>query len=481
MIAKELRALAPTWVAIVAAMVAAGYGPSAVRGFGSAFYFLGAVALGAQAIGHEYSHRTLSLLLAQPIGRGRILLVKLAVLAVVLAALVGVSTLGLSSFRLERQQFVGVIIMPVALGLFVAPWLTMAARSPLAGTVFPVALVGIAMVSANSLGVRIYGYTREVDAFRVAFMWWTIGGLCVVGAAMTWWTFLGLQAIDGPAGAFDGRARPQAAAATTGLTKRSATWLLVQKELRLQQLPMFFALLYVAGYVLGLSWIGGSNAFADLLSVATLLHAGLLAVLIGGLASAEERHMGTLEWQVLLPMAAWRQWAVKAGTATALALLLGLALPLLLVSLLPPEDPMWVKRAGPFYRVSTFGSIAALTIGALYVSSLCRNGLTALVCILPAIVGWAILVQTVIAPMERAIYNAVGRPARAWMHVPWVTQEYAMAMVLAVTATLALVLGLRNHASAERGAVRAVPQVALLVVCATGGFAVVLFAGALLR
>ena len=39
----------------------------------------------------------------------------------------------------------------------------------------------------------------------------------------------------------------------------------------------------------------------------------MLALLIGSLASAEERQLGTLEWQGLLPMASWKQWAAKVG------------------------------------------------------------------------------------------------------------------------------------------------------------------------
>src|SRR5687767_6011691 len=108
MIWKEFCALAPTWLAIAVAIVAAVYGPAAVTGRGSTFYSIGAITLGAQALGHEYSHRTLSLLLAQPVARERILLVKLGVLAVFLAALVALAAIGLSFFRLKQSQFAAV-------------------------------------------------------------------------------------------------------------------------------------------------------------------------------------------------------------------------------------------------------------------------------------------------------------------------------------------------------------------------------------
>ena len=57
-----------------------------------AFAF-GSVALGAQSFGHEYSHRTLGLLLSQPIDRRRLFLYKLAVLFVMLLTLTAVTLL----------------------------------------------------------------------------------------------------------------------------------------------------------------------------------------------------------------------------------------------------------------------------------------------------------------------------------------------------------------------------------------------------
>ena len=54
-------------------------------------------------------------------------------------------------------------------------------------------------------------------------------------------------------------------------------------------------------------------------------------MLIGSSASAGERQMGTLEWQVLLPIAVWKQWAVKVGVVLGLAVVLALGLPMMLL------------------------------------------------------------------------------------------------------------------------------------------------------
>ena len=65
----------------------------------------------------------------------------------------------------------------------------------------------------------------------------------------------------------------------------------------------------------------------DVFGGLTVLYSSVLALLIGSIASAEERQLGTQEWQQLLPMASWKQWALKVGTAIGLSLLLGVALP----------------------------------------------------------------------------------------------------------------------------------------------------------
>src|SRR5204862_543656 len=81
---------------------------------------------------------------------------------------------------------------------------------------------------------------------------------------------------------------------------------LLKKELRLQQMALL-----VAGMFL-LVWISlwevhrlqpeFSSAFID---VGTLLYVGLLSLVIGSVASAEERQLGTAEWPVLMPEAGW--------------------------------------------------------------------------------------------------------------------------------------------------------------------------------
>ncbi|HTL02779.1 MAG TPA: hypothetical protein VL243_11150, partial [Vicinamibacterales bacterium] len=77
-VGKEVRALLPSWLACLALFVAATVvDQSWSRQLSVLVYFLGPVALGAFSLGHEYSGRTLSLLLSQPKRRENLILLKL--------------------------------------------------------------------------------------------------------------------------------------------------------------------------------------------------------------------------------------------------------------------------------------------------------------------------------------------------------------------------------------------------------------------
>ena len=66
---KELRALLPTFLFTTGAVIAGGMMDMKLAALVLAVFCWGVVSLGAHSIGHEYSYRTLALLLAQPRGR----------------------------------------------------------------------------------------------------------------------------------------------------------------------------------------------------------------------------------------------------------------------------------------------------------------------------------------------------------------------------------------------------------------------------
>jgi len=87
-IEKEFRALLPLWAVCVVGLLATALDlPLPIRSGAAAIYILSCATLGAYAFGHEYVHGTMPMLLAQPIARSRIYLIKLGVLALMMAAL----------------------------------------------------------------------------------------------------------------------------------------------------------------------------------------------------------------------------------------------------------------------------------------------------------------------------------------------------------------------------------------------------------
>lgn len=434
LVTKEIRALLPAWFAsmcVIGAAVLIGH-----RGhvWGLLAYGFGSVMLGAQSVGHEYTHRTLTLLLSQPSSRRRLLLMKLGVLTAMLLTLAVVAWLTL--LRPGELQYVFASIL---CGLFLAPLLTMLCRNPLAGVVF----TGAAPLWMSALS--------EVVSARV--LWGVTLGVSVAAAVASWRLFMRLEAIEGR----DPDVRlPQVlrrwttaivAASADQARTRHPVWLLVKKELHLQQMTFAVAGVWVV------IWIAIS-AFTQIvpwfvgipLPVVSIVYGGLLALLIGSLASAEERQFGTLEWQVLLPMAAWKQWAVKVGTTLGLAGLLSFGFPVVLAT----------GHVG--VNAWHAGGIIILTTGSLYVSSLCGSGPLALM------VSGMLVLSLLLSASSAAVFwslraspfalAAVFRSLGALSFIP-----------LAGVVALMLWFALENHRSAGQGAARVSRQVMWIAGC----------------
>ena len=481
---KESRALSLAWLACLVAMIASAVtGNRQLRALGIPAYFFGTAALGALSIGHEYSHRTLALLLSQPARRERLLLVKLGVLAGMLLTLCAAAYNSPVIRRVSPQgvasgYLLATVWLPVLCGLFLAPWLTMICRSPIAGTVFTVTIPGILAVVGELIGVATYGITPEADHFRFAIIWRGTLGLCAIGAVMSWRMFMRLEAIDSSP---DVRL-PQwlrwttTSAGARPFTKRQPLWLLVKKELRLQQLAIVVAGLYILGWLTVVSLgLLVSEKETDAFNALMFLYGLLISLLIGSLASAEERQLGTLEWQMILPVATWKQWAVKSGVALSLAMLLAFALPALLVSINPTN--MGIHRDSDFLRLYIAVPILLFTAGSLYVSSLCSSGLKALLMSLPAALGVVLFVNVIVEPLGSAVFTRVSQLsreiARPRVAVSQFDPGFMSLLLAAVLLAMLLRFAMTNHRSAERAASRVWEQGIWMGGCVMVGMTVI--------
>jgi hypothetical protein len=470
-IAKEIRALLPVWAAAVAALIASALVRDLYR-FGIPAYFVAAATLGAMSVGHEYSHRTLSLMLTLPVSRRRVLLTKLLVLAAFLLLFAALAAWFLPQWGEASLFRTTVVWLPFFAALFVAPYLTIITRSPVGGAVFTIGLAGMLMVAGEWIGVKKYGYSSEVDAFRVAFVWSAEVVLCAASALLMWRTFTSLEAVEGPGPGID--LAPRTAVTSTSLTRRSVTRLLIEKELRIQQLSLGIAVIFVVVYIAFFIRTRGFVQQNDGAALLSLLFASVSAIVIGAVASAEERHLRTLDAQLLLPMRASRQWLVKVAVVLGLTLLLGVVLPTILAALFPPEHIRWARDLRPTAAASTVLALMALATLSLYVSTLCSSGLWALLLSLPAAFGFAAFLMNLWNTLERILYEqrvSLNRPLVGWL----------AALLTIVIIGLVLRLAFDNHRSADRSRSRIVWQVALGAAAAVVAVLVVGLAGAVIR
>ena len=471
---KEIRALLPLWAPCLAVVAAdAVFDHWLLSRAAPAAYLLGSVAIGAASIGHEYTHRTLGLLLSQPVPRYRILLIKIAVLTAMVLGLVVVAELTpISGWRARTSGAPLRALLPLLVfssSVFLAPAMTMMARSQLAGTVFTAAIPGLLMVSAEVVEfIRFGSSSFEWNAAaRLAVLQWGFLPLCALAAVAIWPMFARLSAIEARGAEIQlprwigRRARDESALAAG--RRQHPFRALFRKELRLQQMSFVVAGLFLlaAGPMLLLQRTGSGNGNLPL-SALMILSFGLLSLLIGSLGSAEERQLGTLEWQVLLPVPMWQQWIVKVLTTVSLSLILGVGMPALATMVFEIHE----LSLGSWVAMVVAAPI--LTIAALYVSSLSTNGVRALALAIPAVAGAQLLVLVAVGIAQATVFALTGSPGRVqrhWLLVLVPTVAFALAAL-----SLLLTFGLRNHRFADRNLGRALKQAAWIVGALTMAF-----------
>jgi preprotein translocase subunit SecG len=438
-------------------------------------FAFGSVALGAQSFGHEYAHRTLGLLLSQPLDRRRLYFYKIAVLSVMLSTLTG-TTLVMFNELLRRAASPHtepkMLILAAACGLFMAPCLAMLCRSTLAAVVFTIAIPGLLRTAADVAGGLIYGLQNAgaIDRFTLFVFWRGMFVICAVSAVVGWLMFRRLEVIEGH-GADVQFPESLRAGSKTAIGMRARrdhpVWALVKKDLRLQQITFVVAGLFVCAW-LGLAWVERTRPDSPTLPLIslTILYADILALLAGSLASAEERHLRTAEWQILMPMAAWRQWTIKVGVVYGLVLALGVAPPALLGFVIPVREWFTPLMAG---HVATI--LVLLTAGTLYLSSLCRSGVGALVLSFPCVVATVLFVQTIGSELWRAIGRSPAYDA------PFLDSFGGFFLLIAVVGgfvALLLCLAFVNHRTSDRSVERIARQVASIAGYVATGLAVLI-------
>jgi hypothetical protein len=481
-LSKEIRGLLPVWVACMAALAGAFVSRSdgLLRDAAIGAYILGPIALGAHSIGQEYAYRTLPLLLSQPVDRRRVLFLKFAVLAVMVLTLAALASNVLKDVARQNAGWhpLSVQILPVLGGLLVAPWVTMICRSSLAGMLATSSFAALTFIVQIVTVGAWFGIDAETAQARIIGPWsLAMIACCAVGGVLSVRRFIRLEAIDGPLPSLHlPRWWARAGRARAWQPLRA----LAVKELRLQQLTFVIAGLFITGASAASLLQRVVPLWSTFpIGVVTQLYWLILSIWIGSVASAEERQHGTLEWQLLQPTAAWQQWTVKVGVALAVALVCGVAMPMLVLRIIPNVGFQSQPLSGNFALL-----IVLLTSASIYLSSLSSSGIRANVLALP--VGAAVILW--IRAVSRVVYwgaEKLGGRAIAGL----VTGALAPAhgdsadLVLFTIRAFALLLaplllwfGFVNHTTSERPVRRVVLQSAAIALVIMAG---VIVAGAL--
>lgn len=462
---KEFRALLPLWVAcaipILARDLVSGFFLPMIATFA---YGFGSIALGAQSVGHEFGYGTMGVLLAQPADRRRIYAVKLAVLAAFLGALWVAASLTLFDQREFRSTAGGPLPHVAAIialsGLFVAPLLTMATRNWIAGGVFTVTIPGLLWLTSSLIGVARFGTDAAgpIDRFTEAVFWPAMYGICAAAAVASWWMFGHLQAIEGSGTAIDlrlWRRRSRRTRAGDRATRPSAVGQLIAKELHLHQITFVVAAIYVIG-VFAAAAMRALNPRIRVESfiAATVLYVVTNASLIGSFASAGERQLGTHDWQLLTPLAAWKQWTVKLGVVVGLVTVLAFGIAAALAPLTPGFQPRWAREWESFVTI-----VAVLTAACVYVSSFSTSGIRALLLTFPLLFCVQYVMLNALFLIDRVFRTYHIEPALRVRLPVW---GYLLLVIATVCIPLTA-LAYRNHRSTEHSWRRVAAQILSLM------------------
>ncbi len=340
---KEARALAWPWCAVTIASLLPLVEPSrSTERISEIALMLGIPLLAAVSFGAEFQHRTLPLLLTQPVNRMEIWAEKLSVTAVAVLSATLIFLLGGLGpvFPVDELGWVvgGAWIIAVVAS---APVCTLFTRSTVGGFVLSLGVPNCIILGWLYLSrwMREAGYLSPANT-GVSFAAFALLG-CAVG--MLWLgrrTLARLQVKGGMAGddllMAGADAMPESFAGWFRCRPTGAVLNLIRKELRLLRPLWLISLLAVLGWtcVTLLEWVPerGSMRPPTAAVVIMSMFSLLIPILAGSLSLGEERASGTHAWHLTLPVSARRQWLIKLLVALFAGSVCAALLPLLVLT-----------------------------------------------------------------------------------------------------------------------------------------------------
>jgi ABC-type transport system involved in multi-copper enzyme maturation permease subunit len=284
-------------------------------------FFFGIPLLAALSFGNEFQHRTISLLLSQPVRRMEIWGEKVSVMIAAVASAALVFGIG---WRATLQQDPELWVMGgawvIAILASAAYW-TLVARSLLGGLALNAGVHSLVLIVKINLPYWFPGIRHLSPAESTTARWAGAFVLLSYACVMVWLgrrRFARFQVTGAIAGddlmMAGPDVMPRALAGWFRCRPSEPVLNLIRKELRLLRPVWLISLLAIPVWV----WLpaygraierSSTAAVAMVLMVVGLIP--LIAVLAGTLSLGEERTSGTHTWHMTLPVPARRQWLIK--------------------------------------------------------------------------------------------------------------------------------------------------------------------------
>jgi len=343
-ILMEARPLLWPWCAVALAGALPLVYPCDVRALIILIGFLAIPLMATLSLGDEFQHRTLSLLLSQPIGRMRIWAEKISVTVVAILSAILVFSLALraTSFHPGRQEsaFAGAWIVAITAS---ATFWTLFTRSSVGGVALNIGVQSFISFAVPwtklADGLRARGYLAPGSLLVPSTV--TFAFLCYAGV-MLWLGARMLARFQATGGIASDDLLMAGPDVTSGAL---AGWLrcrpkgallnLFRKELRLLRPVWLIILLAGVGWscltLFGLLFERGfSRNFETAVVIVGVVSTLMIAILAGSLPLGEEKTPGTHAWNLTLPVPALLQWRVKLCIALWAGFVGGWLLPLLI-------------------------------------------------------------------------------------------------------------------------------------------------------
>ena len=313
-------------------------------------FFLGIPLLATLSLGNEFQHRTLQLLLSQPVSRMKIWGEKMSVTAIAVTSSIFVFCYARRSALQQDPKFFmlagAFVIAMVASATF---W-TLFARSTIGG---------VALNCVNSF-IPLFIHWERVPSGAIARSIAVLAFLSYAGV-MLWLgrrSLARFQVTGGIAGQdllmAGPEMMPEALARLFRSRPQGAVLNLIRKEFRLLR-PLWLISLLAAPVWVVLPLFGYTlqrRSVPAMLMVIAFIP--LVAVLAGTISLGEERSSGTHSWHMTLPVSARRQWLIKLVAAMFTGLTCAVLLPIALqiadrflfgsslISLNPHDGMLWL-------------------------------------------------------------------------------------------------------------------------------------------